>query len=102
MPFASDQPMVPAALYRPQKPLPLVQLSTVLAMVASHQGISLVRALAKSQEDRRQCAFLALRGSAPSREINAVRNAARYRSKSCAAFMELGQRVVRRLIVSAA
>ena len=50
---------------RPQKPLPLVQLSTVLAMVASHQGISLVPALAKSQEDRRQCAFIALRGSAP-------------------------------------
>ncbi len=87
---------------RPQKPLPLVQLSTVLAMVASHQGISLVPALAKGQEDRRQCAFLALRGSAPSREINAVRNAARYRSKACAAFMELGQKVVRRLIALAA
>ena len=87
---------------RPQKPLPLVQLSTVLAMVASHQGISLVPALAKSQENRPQCTFIALQGSAPSREINAVRNAARYQSKSCVAFMELGQKVVWRLIASAA
>ena len=87
---------------RPQRPLPLVQLSTILAMVASHQGISLVPALAKSQETWPRCTFLALQGSAPSREINAVRNAARYRSKSCAAFMDLGQKVVRRLIASAA
>jgi LysR family hydrogen peroxide-inducible transcriptional activator len=87
---------------RPQKALPLVQLSTVLAMVASHQGISLVPALAKRQENRPQCVFLPLTGSAPSREINAVRSAARYRSKSCAAFVELGQKVVRRLIASAA
>ena len=86
---------------RPQRPLPLVQLSTILAMVASHQGISLVPALAKSQETWPRCTFLALQGSAPSREINAVRNAARYRSKSCAAFMDLGQKVVRRLIASA-
>jgi LysR family transcriptional regulator, hydrogen peroxide-inducible genes activator len=87
---------------RPQKALPLVQLSTVLAMVASHQGISLVPALAKGHENQSKCVFLALRGSAPSREINAVRNAARYRSKSCAAFVEVGQKVVRRLVASAA
>ncbi|HEY5743492.1 MAG TPA: LysR family transcriptional regulator [Terrimicrobiaceae bacterium] len=86
---------------RPQKALPLVQLSTILAMVASHQGISLVPALAKSQENRPECVFLPLTGASPSREINALRNAARYRSKSCAAFVELGQKVVRRLIAAA-
>ena len=79
----------------------LVQLSTVLAMVASHQGISLVPALATSHESRPQCVFVALTGSAPTREINAVRNPARYQSKACAAFVELGQRVVRRLVASA-
>ncbi|MGB7790970.1 MAG: LysR family transcriptional regulator [Terrimicrobiaceae bacterium] len=87
---------------RLQKSLPLVQLSTVLAMVASHQGISLVPTLATSHESRPQCVFVALTGSAPTREINAVRNPARYQSKACAAFVELGQRVVRRLVASAA
>jgi LysR family hydrogen peroxide-inducible transcriptional activator len=87
---------------RLQKTLPLVQLSTVLAMVASHQGISLVPAMARSHESRPQCVFVALTGSAPTREINAVRNPARYQSKACAAFVELGQRVVRRLVASAA
>jgi DNA-binding transcriptional LysR family regulator len=85
-----------------QKTLPLVQLSTVLAMVASHQGISLVPALARGHESRPQCVFLALTGSLPTREINAVRNPARYQSKACAAFVELGQRVVRRLVAAAA
>ena len=102
MPFASDQPMVPAALY------PAAKAAAARAALygAGHGRLSPRNiAGAGSCEKSRgpaQCAFLALRGSAPSREINAVRNAARYRSKSCAAFMELGQRVVRRLIVSAA
>jgi LysR family transcriptional regulator, hydrogen peroxide-inducible genes activator len=86
---------------RLEKALPLVQLSTVLAMVSSRQGISLVPALARSRESRSECVFLPLAGAAAMREINAVRNPARYQSRACAAFVELGQRVVRRLVASA-
>ena len=69
---------------RLEKALPLVQLSTVLAMVGSRQGISLVPALARSRESRSECVFLPLAGAAAMREINAVRNPARYQSRACA------------------
>jgi LysR family hydrogen peroxide-inducible transcriptional activator len=87
---------------RPQKTLPLVQLATVLNLVASRQGISFVPALARSRETQEHCVFLSMTGSAPWREINVVRNPARYRSKASAAFVELAHKVVCRLIASAA
>ncbi|HEV7867314.1 MAG TPA: LysR family transcriptional regulator [Chthoniobacteraceae bacterium] len=74
--------------------LPAVQLSTVIAMVAAGQGISLVPAMAVPLETGRGCAFVPLGDSAPQREINILRNPVRFRSKAAAAFSEVARETI--------
>ena len=73
---------------------PAVQLSTVAAMVAAGQGVSLLPAMAVPNEPAHGCAFLSLRGAAPEREINALRNPARFQSRAAVAVGQLARRVV--------
>lgn len=76
---------------RPRAALPAVQLSTIVAMVAAGQGISLLPAMAVPHEQGRGCVFVSLGDSAPEREINLLRNPLRYRSKAASAFVEVAQ-----------
>jgi LysR family hydrogen peroxide-inducible transcriptional activator len=74
--------------------LSTVQLSTVLAMVAAGQGISLLPSMAVPHEQGRGCAFVRLCAPCPEREINIIRNPARFQSKAAAAFATVACRVV--------
>lgn len=76
--------------------LPAVQLSTIVAMVAAGQGISLLPRMAVAHEQNRGCVFLPLGDSAPEREINLLRNSSRNRSKGAAAFAEVARMVMTR------
>ena len=74
--------------------LPAVQLATVVAMVAAGQGVSLLPAMAVAHERGQGCAFLPLREPAPAREINVLRNPARFQSRAATALARLARRVV--------
>ncbi len=74
--------------------LPAVQITTLVAMVAAGQGISLLPAMAIPREKDQGCVFLSLRASAPQREINVLRNPARYQSQAAAAVSTLARRAV--------
>ncbi len=78
----------------PQAALPAVQLSTIVAMVAAGQGISLLPQMAVAHEQNRGCTFISLGESAPEREINVLRNSSRYRSKAAAALSEVARTVI--------
>lgn len=74
--------------------LPAVQLSTIVAMVAAGQGVSLLPAMAVPYEQGKGCVFLSLRAFAPQREINLLRNPARFQSRAAVAAAEVARRVV--------
>ena len=71
-----------------------LQLSTVVGMVAAGQGVSLLPAMAVADEANRGCAFLPLPDPTPAREINALRNPARFQSRAAVAIAQLARRVV--------
>ncbi len=79
---------------RASSKLDAFQLSTVLALVAAGQGVSLVPAMAISQERGGNCAFVKLRSPILSREINVIRNPARFWSKATAALSEIVRTVM--------
>jgi LysR family hydrogen peroxide-inducible transcriptional activator len=81
----------------PQNTLSAVQLSTVLAMIAAGQGVSIVPAMAVAHEHGRGCVFVPFRGSAPEREINLIRNRARHTTKAAAAFSAVLQETLNAL-----
>jgi LysR family hydrogen peroxide-inducible transcriptional activator len=70
------------------------QLSTILALVAAGHGVSLVPAMAIPYEQRWNCAFLKMRSSIPAREINVIRNPARFWSKATAAVSEIARTII--------
>ncbi|HEY0793796.1 MAG TPA: LysR family transcriptional regulator [Chthoniobacterales bacterium] len=72
-----------------------VQFSTVLAMVAGGQGISLLPWMAVPHEQQRGCAFVPLRDPSAEREINVIRNPARFQSKAAIAFAAVACQTVR-------
>ncbi|MBV9490728.1 MAG: LysR family transcriptional regulator [Verrucomicrobia bacterium] len=72
-----------------------VQLSTVLAMVAAGQGVSLMPAMAVPHEHGGGCAFVPLADPSVEREINIVYSPARFRSKAANAFAAVARRTVR-------
>lgn len=78
----------------PRAALPAVQLSTIVAMVAAGQGFSLLPKMAVAHERNRGCVFIPLGTSAPTREINFLRNPARYRSKAGTALAEIARNVL--------
>ena len=80
---------------QPRAALPAVQLSTIVAMVAAGQGISLLPQMALAHEENRGCVFIPLGESAPEREINLLRNPARARNKAADAFTEVARTVIR-------
>ena len=80
--------------------LPAVQITTLVAMVAAGQGISLLPAMAIPREQDRGCVFLGLRASAPRREINVLRNPARYQSQAAAAVSALARRTVSEVVAA--
>ena len=73
--------------------LSALQLSTVLALVAAGEGLSLVPSMAVPHEQGRGCAFVRLEEPGPEREINAIRNPARLPSKAVEAFVKVARRV---------
>ena len=73
---------------------PALQLSTVLALVAAGEGVTLLPAMAARDERACGCAFLPLHEAAPEREINALRHPARFQSRAAAAVAKLARRVV--------
>jgi len=77
------------------------QLSTVLALVAGGQGVSLVPVMAIPHEQECNCVFIKLRSSIPSREINVIRNPARFWSKATAAVSEIARVVVTKRLSTA-
>jgi LysR family transcriptional regulator, hydrogen peroxide-inducible genes activator len=77
------------------------QLSTVLALVAADQGVSLVPVMAIAHEPGWNCAFVKLRSSIPFREINVIRNPARFWSKATAALSEIARTVVAKRLSTA-
>jgi DNA-binding transcriptional LysR family regulator len=79
---------------RASSKLDAFQLSTVLAFVAEGQGVSLVPAMAIPHQRGDECAFIKLRSSIPSREINGIRNPARFWSKATAALSEIARLVI--------
>ena len=85
----------------PKTALPAVQLSTLVAMVAAGQGVSLLPAMAAAHEGGHGCAFLSLGALAPQREINVLRNPARFQSKAAAAVASLARQVVSEAIAAA-
>ena len=80
--------------------LPAVQITTLVAMVAAGQGISLVPAMAIPREKDQGCMFLCLRTSAPQREINVLRNPARYQSQAATAVSTLARRTVSQIVAA--
>jgi LysR family hydrogen peroxide-inducible transcriptional activator len=80
---------------------PVVQLSTIVAMVAAGQGVSLIPAMAEPHEKGKGCTFLSLRALAPHREINILRNPARFQSRSAAAVAVIARQTVLDSIASA-
>ena len=78
--------------------LPAVQLSTIVAMVASGQGVSLLPAMAVPYEQGKGCVFLSLRAAAPRREINLLRNPARFQSRAAAVVAALARQVVAEVV----
>jgi len=64
------------------------QLSTILALVALGQGVSLVPEMA-TRNDTSGCEFRLVRGESPSRTVAAVWHRRRYRSPLVRAFIEM-------------
>jgi LysR family transcriptional regulator, hydrogen peroxide-inducible genes activator len=70
------------------------QLSTVLTLVAAGEGVSLVPLIAVPYERATNCVFLKPRTPILSREINLIRNPARFWSKATAAVSDVARTVV--------
>ena len=85
----------------PKTALPAVRLSTLVALVAAGQGVSLLPAMAAVHEGGQGCAFISLGALAPEREINVLRNPARFQSKAAAAVASLARQVVSEAIAAA-
>jgi DNA-binding transcriptional LysR family regulator len=77
------------------------QLSTVLALVSAGHGVSLVPAMAIPYERGWNCVFRKMRSSIPAREINAIRNPARFWSKATAAVSEIARAIVAKQLSAA-
>lgn len=74
--------------------LPTMQLSTIMAMIAAGQGVSLIPLMAVAHERNRGCVFLPLREPEPRREINVLRSASHYHSKVVSAFAEIARQTI--------
>lgn len=79
---------------RTNTPAHALQLSTILAMVATGLGVALVPSIAIPHERARGCTFKSLTRPTPDREINLLRNPARYQTKAAAAFCEVAREVL--------
>lgn len=76
-----------------------LQLSTLLAIVSSGRGISLVPRMAVNKwRDQAGCAFLEFKGVQPKREINLLRNSQHYQSKAAVAVAHLAREVLHEAI----
>ncbi|HWQ90624.1 MAG TPA: LysR substrate-binding domain-containing protein [Clostridia bacterium] len=71
----------------------VLQLGTLLEMVAAGTGISLVPRMAVGQQVK-GVVFRPFQEMVPVREINLLRNASRYQSKAALAVAEIGRRLV--------
>lgn len=85
----------------PAPELPLLQISTLLVLVAAGQGISLLPAMARGHIAGTGCVLLPFRVQGPSRAINLARNYARYHGKAAAVIAGLVRRCVAELIAPA-
>lgn len=79
---------------RTNAPAHALQLSTLLAMVAAGLGVALTPAIAIPHERAAGCTFKTLARPTPEREINLLRNPARYQTKAAAAFCEVARKVL--------
>lgn len=80
--------------FRPRVTLSAVQVSTLVAMIAAEQGISMLPAMAVPHERGHGCAFVPFKDSPPEREINLLRNPARYWSRAAEGFTNIVSRTV--------
>ncbi|HYE30163.1 MAG TPA: LysR family transcriptional regulator [Methylomirabilota bacterium] len=74
--------------------MPLLQLSTLLALVCSGLAVSLVPEMA-TKTSGASCIFKRIRRSPPAREINLLRNSSRYQSRAAALIMQLAAEILR-------
>jgi LysR family transcriptional regulator, hydrogen peroxide-inducible genes activator len=70
------------------------QLSTVLNLVAAGEGVSLVPFMAVAYERATNCVFIKSRTSILFRELNLIRNPARFWSKATAAVSDVARAIV--------
>lgn len=79
---------------RPRVTQAVIQISSVVAMVAAEQGVSMIPAMAVPHERGRGCVFVPFKDAPPEREINIIRNPARYWCKAAEAFTETVRRML--------
>jgi LysR family hydrogen peroxide-inducible transcriptional activator len=72
----------------------VLQLSTMLELVAAGRGVCFVPAMAVRKERAEGCVFTKVRGHPPEREINILRNNSRYQTKGVAAVSGLVRAVL--------
>lgn len=72
----------------------VLQLSTMLELVAAGRGVCFVPAMAARKEPPAGCVFARVRGHPPEREINILRNSSRYQTKGVAAVAALAREVL--------
>jgi LysR family transcriptional regulator, hydrogen peroxide-inducible genes activator len=70
------------------------QLSTVLSLVAGGEGVSLVPLIAIPYEHANNCVFVKLRTSILTRELNTIRNPARFWSKATAGVSDVARGII--------
>lgn len=69
----------------------VLQLRTLLALIASGRGISFVPEMATEIETEQGCVLVKIKGRAPGREINVLRNQSRHQTRAAAAVAELAR-----------
>jgi LysR family transcriptional regulator, hydrogen peroxide-inducible genes activator len=72
----------------------VLQLRTMLELVAAARGVCFVPEMAVRQERAAGCVFAKVRGNPPRREINILRNNSRYQTKSVSAVSGLVREVL--------
>jgi DNA-binding transcriptional LysR family regulator len=76
----------------------VLQISTMLELVAAGRGICFIPAMALGKEHADGCVFVKVRGSPPHREINILRNNSRYQTKGVSALSALAREVLCRVM----
>ena len=83
---------------RPVDTTTVLQISTMLELVAAGRGICFLPAMAKDKERAEGCVFVKVRGNPPRREINILRNNSRYQTKGVSAVSSLVREILCKIV----